>query len=609
MKKTYLSFVLLALLLCLQQAIAQVPPGYYNGTSGQSGDQLKSTLYHIIKGHTEYPYSSSSTDVWDILKETDRDPNNTSNVIGLYSGFSMNAAKEYDNGAGWNREHVWAKSRGDFGTTLGPGTDLHHLRAADVSTNSARNNRSFANEADDPYVDGSGNYSGPTGSFTSSDWVWEPRSEVKGDVARMIFYMATRYEGFNGEPDLELVESWPSNTDKSSQHGSLSALLQWHTEDPVDDRERNRNNIIYHYQGNRNPYIDHPGFVNLIWGGGTYSSFTSIAVTNATENQLYTYNISASGSSSNLTFSSTTQPNWLTLTDNGNGTATLSGTPSLTDIGSANVTLVVTDGSGSDTQSFTITVNTESNGGSTNELFFSEYIEGSSYNKSLEIANLIGTSINLSNYTIKKQTNGYGDWSAGLSLSGTLADGDVFVIVHSSANAALQAKADLINSGSEMSFNGNDPIGLFKNGSLVDVIGTFNAGSTNFAKDVTLVRITSSGNITYTASEWDNHPIDTFDFIGVISAPTDIHKPTAPSGLLISNLIYDLSWNASTDDEGVVAYDVYQDGAFLASTSTTSYSISGLTSGTSYSFYIIAKDSTGNESSSSNTLSITTVVP
>ncbi len=172
MKKSYFSYVLLALLLCFQQAVAQIPDGYYDGTSAQCGDQLKSTLHNIIKDHTEYPYSSSGTDVWDILKETDRDPENSDNVIGLYSGFSMNAAKEYDNGAGWTREHVWAKSRGDFGTTLGTGTDLHHLRAADVSTNLATNNRSFANEANDPYVDDSGNYSGPTGSFTSSsDWV------------------------------------------------------------------------------------------------------------------------------------------------------------------------------------------------------------------------------------------------------------------------------------------------------------------------------------------------------------------------------------------------------------------------------------------------------
>ena len=130
-------------LLISVQLTAQIPSGYYNGASGQSGATLKSTLHDIIKGHTEYPYSSSGTDVWDILKVADKDPNNSNNVIGLYSNFSMNAAAEYANGAGWNREHVWAKSRGNFGTSPGPGTDLHHLRATDITTNSARDNRNF----------------------------------------------------------------------------------------------------------------------------------------------------------------------------------------------------------------------------------------------------------------------------------------------------------------------------------------------------------------------------------------------------------------------------------------------------------------------------------
>ena len=179
--------LLLFATLIVNFSFAQAPAGYYNGTEGQSGETLKSTLYNIIKGHTTYPYTSSGTDVWDIIKETDRDPNNPNNVIGLYSGFSMNAAAEYNSGQGWSREHVWAKSRGDFGTSRGAGTDLHHLRAEDVSTNSSRNNRSFDDDANTPFTDGSGGYTGPTDSFTSdTDWVWEPRAEVKGDVARML---------------------------------------------------------------------------------------------------------------------------------------------------------------------------------------------------------------------------------------------------------------------------------------------------------------------------------------------------------------------------------------------------------------------------------------
>jgi len=243
------------------QVTAQIPAGYYDSVGELTGEELKTALYNIIKGHTKFPYTSSNTDVWDILKEADRDPNNVENVLGIYSNFSMNAAQEYNNGSGWNREHVWAKSRGDFGTSPGAGTDTHHLRAADISTNSARSNRNF-DTADTEYIDGSGTYSGVTGSKTSStNFVWEPRNVVKGDVARMIFYMATRYEGENGEPDLELTETLLTNTDKSPLHAKLSVLLEWHLADEVSAEEQRRNDIIYGFQKNRNPYIDHPEYV------------------------------------------------------------------------------------------------------------------------------------------------------------------------------------------------------------------------------------------------------------------------------------------------------------------------------------------------------------
>lgn len=252
------------LLLWANLSFGQIPPGYYDPAAFLTGAALKAALNNIISGHTTYPYTSSSTDVWDILKETDKDTLNPNNVICLYSGFSRNAALEFDNGNGWNREHVWAKSHGNFGTANGPGTDVHALRPADESVNNARSDRWFA-ECTSPYTDGDG----PTGSYTSStQWVWKPRDEVKGDVARMMFYMATRYEGENGEVDLELIDYLP--TDNSSPlplHAKVSDLYQWHLDDPVSNWEKNRNDIIYYnYQHNRNPYIDHPEFVAMIWG-------------------------------------------------------------------------------------------------------------------------------------------------------------------------------------------------------------------------------------------------------------------------------------------------------------------------------------------------------
>lgn len=266
--RSILSVLLFAISIA---CFGQIPSGYYDTADGLSGDPLKTALYDIIKGHTEYPYTSSSTDTWDIIKLTDQDPSDPTKVICIYSGFSRDAAAEYNSGAGWNREHVWAKSRGDFGTTKGAGTDIHHLRAADVSTNSARSNRNFNDPCDTQYVDGDGT----TDSYTcSGEFSWEPRDEVKGDVARMIFYMATRYEGENGEPDLELTETLQGQTAKDPLHGVLSVLIDWHNADPVSTTETSRNDIIYSYQGNRNPYIDHPEYVALIWGSGSSTTPT-----------------------------------------------------------------------------------------------------------------------------------------------------------------------------------------------------------------------------------------------------------------------------------------------------------------------------------------------
>lgn len=224
---------------------------YYRSASGKTGDDLKETLNDIIDEHEELSYK----DVWDALKEIDEDPTNSENVILIYTGKSL---PKTANGTGeddWNREHVWAKSHGDFGTRLGAGTDLHHIRPADVTVNSSRNNKNFDNSSN-PHHEAL--------LCRHDEDSFEPRDSVKGDVARMMFYMAVRYEGERDEVDLELVEYM--NESKSPYHGKLSTLLQWHKNDPVSDFERRRNNLIYEsYQGNRNPFIDHPEWVELIW--------------------------------------------------------------------------------------------------------------------------------------------------------------------------------------------------------------------------------------------------------------------------------------------------------------------------------------------------------
>lgn len=235
---------------CVNDAVTNIDyTGYYEGADDLVGEELKAFLHELIDDHKVYSYG----DLRDILQETDEDPDNPNNIILLYSGDSIRST--WDSAATWNREHVWPKSLGGFESD-DAGSDMHHLRPTYTTVNSTRGNKFFdeggslVSKTDDCYSDGD--------SF-------EPRDEVKGDVARMMFYMAVRYEGNDGAAgsDLELVNAATSSN--SGLLGNLELLIQWHLEDPVDEFEMNRNDVIYSYQENRNPFIDHPEFVELIW--------------------------------------------------------------------------------------------------------------------------------------------------------------------------------------------------------------------------------------------------------------------------------------------------------------------------------------------------------
>jgi len=208
---------------------------YYASASGLTGNALLLELRSIINtGLIRVSYGDARY----ILDETDRDPLNPNNVILVYLGTSVSGV--WDNGITWNREHVWPQSlmmtTTLYNTSKNIGSDLHNLKPANPSENSSRNNRYY----DNPAVPGLS---------------YLPRAEVRGDLARILFYMVVMYNY------LELINSTPT----LYQMAMLNILLQWHIDDPVDDFERNRNDVIYSYQHNRNPFIDYPHFVDEIW--------------------------------------------------------------------------------------------------------------------------------------------------------------------------------------------------------------------------------------------------------------------------------------------------------------------------------------------------------
>ncbi len=262
-------FLIVNFIIYLSSSVyAQIPDGYYDSAKDLKGLELKKALHKIIRGHKQFYYTKGSPNVWEILKESDRDTANPNNVILIYTGKSVSSNP--NKGKTWNREHVWAKSHGDFGTKIGTGTDVHAIRPCHPKVNSARSNYDFAEGGTSYLLPSTGE---DTGCKVTTD-SWEPRDEVKGDIARMIFYMATRYDGDYEtdteevvELDLQIVDYVNSSPypKKPPLHGKLSDLLKWHKQDPVDSMEIRRNEVIFKYQKNRNPFIDHPEYVNLIY--------------------------------------------------------------------------------------------------------------------------------------------------------------------------------------------------------------------------------------------------------------------------------------------------------------------------------------------------------
>lgn len=225
------------------------PASYYNAATG-TGATLKAQLHTIItNGFTPRSYDDLKLG----LPIVDADPSNPANIILIYTGATV-PGPWVTGGVTWNREHTWPQSRG-VGSNGQDYSDMFEVRPSDPNENGARGNK--------PYGIG-GSYWDPDALSGSSPY------RFRGDCARTMFYMDTRYDGTQTNTvDLALVNGFPG----TNQMGDLAALLEWHYSQPVSARERRRNHYVYssvdnpaHFQGNRNPFIDHPEYVWAIWG-------------------------------------------------------------------------------------------------------------------------------------------------------------------------------------------------------------------------------------------------------------------------------------------------------------------------------------------------------
>ena len=266
MKKTFSTLVLLV--LASIGLWAQIPNGYYNSANGKTGDELKVALHDIIKGHQVVSYNG----LLNAFAYTDCKPNGK--IWDIYSNieYSLNTGLcgEYEQeGDCWNREHTWPQSWFNESTT--PRSDLFHVYPTDGFVNGQRSNYPYGEVNNPIYTSGNGSKLGPCVTSGYSGRVFEPIDEYKGDIARSYFYMSVRYYsedsdwGTSGMTNKSEIKPW-----------AMTMLLRWSDNDPVSDKEINRNNAVYGYQNNRNPFIDHPEYAHMIWdenwqGGVSYN--------------------------------------------------------------------------------------------------------------------------------------------------------------------------------------------------------------------------------------------------------------------------------------------------------------------------------------------------
>ncbi len=243
---------------------------YYQAADGKKGKELKTALCGVIYNHTERSYG----DLWTDFVSTDAKPNGK--VWDMYSNKrEMEFGTDQDKGSGnqegqyYNREHSMPNSW--FGGKVLPMyTDLFHMYPTDKVVNNKRGNNPFGETAN-PSWKSANDFSklGPCSVEGYTGVVFEPNDEYKGDFARTYFYMVTCYEEKLPDWYSSNAESRPTldgNTYPGLNDWQLKMLMKWAKNDPVSEKETNRNEAVYGIQNNRNPFIDYPGLEDYIWG-------------------------------------------------------------------------------------------------------------------------------------------------------------------------------------------------------------------------------------------------------------------------------------------------------------------------------------------------------
>ncbi len=241
-------------------AFADAPQGYYRSLDGKKEGELKTAIHKLIRNFT---LISSYQALPDYFRHTDVRPSGDE-WWEMYSNNHFN----YPSFSGMNREHSFPKSWWGGDQDVSAYVDLNHLYPSEYKANSAKSNHPLG-EVDRStsvkFDNGVSTVGYPiTGQGGGSQYVYEPDDEYKGDFARTYFYMVTCYQDLTWNTKYSFMMS--QNTYPTLQGWAAKMLLKWAKEDPVSEKETRRNDVVYSYQNNRNPFIDIPELADYLWG-------------------------------------------------------------------------------------------------------------------------------------------------------------------------------------------------------------------------------------------------------------------------------------------------------------------------------------------------------
>ena len=490
------TLLIVGLLFSVANIFAQIPTGYYDGTAGLSGAALKTKLSQIItSGHQAKSYDN----LYVGYPNTDKDKyyENDGSVLDMYSENPIGAdpyvyqhgVKKCGNynteGDCYNREHIVPQSF--FGSASPMVSDIHHIPPTDGKVNGMRSNNPFGVVTSPTFTSQNGSKLGKNTTAGYSGVVFEPIDAFKGDIARMVFYFVTRYE--SRLSSFSTGNMLGGSAFPGLQNWELQVLLAWNAADPVSQREIDRNNAAYTYQGNRNPYIDNPSFVNLVWGGSTPSvdteapsQPTNLSVTGSTSS---TVSLSWTASSDNVGISA------YEIYVNGNYVTTVTSTSAVIS-GLAPTTtyafyVIARDAAGNlSTQSNSVNgTTTASSGGETPPTSC-----GTENFESIPAAS--------SSYTTNTWTNNGITWTAVDSRTDQTINGKAITIEDGSlSSSTISGGISSLTVTTQMKFAGNPgTFNLYING---DMIGTIPYSST--VTTTTIPNINIAGNTTISITD------------------------------------------------------------------------------------------------------------